>query len=96
MKILLIEDEKNYFEILIELLKEKNFDIIHIKDSKQIKNRNLMKNDKMNPMKKNAFNLKSLIVPLVIFSSFWAIAIVLWQTTGNIFYVFNFGYIGTV
>lgn len=55
-----------------------------------------MKNDKMNPMKKNAFNLKSLIVPLVIFSSFWAIAIVLWQTTGNIFYVFNFGYIGTV
>jgi len=30
-----------------------------------------------------------------LFISFWAIAIVLWQTRGNIFYLFNFGYIGT-
>lgn len=33
--------------------------------------------------------------PIIIFIVFWAIAIVLWQTKGNIFYLFNFGYIGT-
>ena len=38
---------------------------------------------------------KDLVVPLVIFTSFWAIAILLWQTSGNIFLLFNFGYIGT-
>jgi ferredoxin-type protein NapH len=33
--------------------------------------------------------------PVIIFIVFWAIAIVLWRTRGNIFYLFNFGYIGT-
>jgi len=32
---------------------------------------------------------------LIIMGIFWVVAIVLWQTTGKIFYVFNFGYIGT-
>jgi len=34
-------------------------------------------------------------IPLIIMGIFWIIAIVMWQTTGGIFYVFNFGYIGT-
>jgi ferredoxin-type protein NapH len=34
-------------------------------------------------------------VAIIIFIVFWAIAIVLWQTKRNIFYLFNFGYIGT-
>ena len=33
--------------------------------------------------------------PLIIMGIFWIIAIVLWQTTNGIFYLFNFGYIGT-
>jgi len=45
--------------------------------------------------KKKKFNLKKLIVPLVISISFWTVAIVLWQSMGNIFYLFNFAYIGT-
>ena len=44
---------------------------------------------------KNATDLKSFRVPLIIFLTFWIIAIVLWQITGSIFYLFNFGYIGT-
>jgi len=39
--------------------------------------------------------LKNLRVPLIILLSFWSLAIVLWRTTGNIFLLFNFGYIGT-
>lgn len=39
--------------------------------------------------------LKELRVPLIIFLTFWAIAIGLWKTSGNIFFLFNFGYIGT-
>ena len=46
-------------------------------------------------MKKNTYELKNLQVPLIIFLTFWAIAIVLWQTKGSIFFLFNFGYIGT-
>ena len=49
----------------------------------------------MESTKKNGHWLKSLTVPLIIFISFWAVAIVLWQTEGNIFFLFNFGYIGT-
>jgi polyferredoxin len=49
----------------------------------------------MKSTKKNGHWLKNLTVPLIIFISFWAIAIVLWQTMGNIFFLFNFGYIGT-
>ncbi|UCH23042.1 MAG: 4Fe-4S binding protein, partial [Deltaproteobacteria bacterium] len=45
--------------------------------------------------KKNAYDLKSLRAPLIIFISFWTIAIILWQSKGNLFYLFNFGYIGT-
>ena len=49
----------------------------------------------MRPTKENGHWLKSLTVPFVIFISFWVVAIVLWQTKGNIFFLFNFGYIGT-
>ncbi len=49
----------------------------------------------MKPAKKNAYELKNLRAPLILFISFWAIGIVLWQTKGNAFYLFNFGYIGT-
>ena len=49
----------------------------------------------MEPMKKNPSTLKNLRTPLIILLSFWAIAIVFWRTTGNIFLLFNFGYIGT-
>jgi len=35
-----------------------------------------------------------LTVPLVLFAVFWGIAVLLWLTTGRIFYLFNFGYIG--
>ena len=44
---------------------------------------------------KNSGALKKLIGPLIIFISFWAIAALLWKTTGNLFFLFNFGYIGT-
>jgi polyferredoxin len=37
----------------------------------------------------------SLKTPLIIMGIFWIIAIVLWQTSDEIFYLFNFGYIGT-
>ena len=49
----------------------------------------------MKSTKKNAYELKNLSAPLILLLSFWAIAIVLWLTKGNIFYLFNFGYIGT-
>ena len=49
----------------------------------------------MKPTKKNTHGIKSMRAPIILFLSFWAIAIVLWQTKGNIFYLFNFGYIGT-
>ena len=49
----------------------------------------------MKPTKNNTYELKNFRSPLIIFISFWAIAIILWQTKGNIFYLFNFGYIGT-
>jgi polyferredoxin len=39
--------------------------------------------------------LKKFRVPLIILISFWTIAIILWQTTGKIFLLFNFAYIGT-
>jgi len=49
----------------------------------------------MTPKKKNTYELKNLRAPLILFLSFWVIALVLWQTSKNIFYLFNFGYIGT-
>lgn len=42
----------------------------------------------------NTFDLASLKTPLIMMAVFWAIAVVLWQTTDRIFYLFNFGYIG--
>jgi ferredoxin-type protein NapH len=48
-----------------------------------------------NSVEKYIYGLIKLRTPLIIFISFWAIAIGLWQTSGNIFYLFNFGYIGT-
>jgi len=39
--------------------------------------------------------LKKLRAPLILLVAFWGIAIALWQATGNIFLLFNFGYIGT-
>ena len=49
----------------------------------------------MKLIKTNDIELKNITAPLIIMFSFWSVAIVLWQTTGNIFYLFNFGYIGT-
>lgn len=49
----------------------------------------------MKSTKKNSHEIKNFRVPFIILISFWTIAIALWQTTGNIFYLFNFGYIGT-
>ena len=41
------------------------------------------------------FDFKELASSLVIVISFWIVAIVLWRSTGDIFYLFNFLYIGT-
>lgn len=46
-------------------------------------------------MKKTHFKLANLTVPLTLLIAFWTLAVVLWQTTGNPFYLANFGYIGT-
>ena len=39
--------------------------------------------------------MKKLFAPAIIFITFWSVAALLWQTTGNSFFLFNFGYIGT-
>ncbi len=44
------------------------------------------------PKENESTKLRGAIIILMVF---WAIGIVLWQTKGNIFYLFNFGYIGT-
>ena len=49
----------------------------------------------MKHTKNKSYELKDLKIPLILLLLFWSIAIVLWQTKGNIFYLFNFGYIGT-
>ncbi len=41
------------------------------------------------------FRFSELRTSLIIMGIFWVVAIVLWQTTGKIFYILNFGYIGT-
>jgi len=46
-------------------------------------------------MGKHLHNLKNLRGPLILLVCFWIVAFVLWQTTGKIFLLFNFGYIGT-
>ncbi|MGL1932265.1 MAG: 4Fe-4S binding protein [Desulfotalea sp.] len=49
----------------------------------------------MNFIDKAIFFLQKLKAPLIIFHIFWGIGIGLWKTSGDIFYLFNFGYIGT-
>ena len=39
--------------------------------------------------------VRKLKIPIIIFTAFWFVAVFLWQTRGSIFYLFNFGYIGT-
>jgi len=39
--------------------------------------------------------LKRLRIVIVLFVFFWGMAILFWQLKGNIFFLFNFGYIGT-
>jgi ferredoxin len=43
----------------------------------------------------DAFDFAGLKIPLIMMIVFWGIAIVLWLTTGRIFYLYNFVYIGT-
>jgi polyferredoxin len=43
----------------------------------------------------DTFDFARLKMPLIMLLLFWAIAVVLWRTTGVIFYLYNFGYIGT-
>ena len=45
--------------------------------------------------KKDGFKISDLMTPLIIMGIFWVVAVVLWQTTGKIFYILNFRYIGT-
>lgn len=46
-------------------------------------------------MKNDKFNFKELIPALVILVFFWTIGIIVWQASGENFYIVNFGYIGT-
>jgi ferredoxin len=43
----------------------------------------------------DTFDIARFKVPLIMMIIFWILAFVLWQTTGHIFYLYNFGYIGT-
>jgi len=43
----------------------------------------------------NTFDFARFKVPLIIMVIFWVIAVVLWRTTGSLFGIYNFGYIGT-
>ena len=45
--------------------------------------------------KKERCVIHELRMPIVLFFIFWGIAILFWQLKGNIFFLFNFGYIGT-
>jgi len=40
-------------------------------------------------------DIRQFIVPLTLLIVFWAIAIGFWQLKENIFFLLNFGYIGT-
>lgn len=41
------------------------------------------------------FKLSDYFVPIFLAFIFWSIAVILWQKSGRIFYLINFGYIGT-
>jgi NAD-dependent dihydropyrimidine dehydrogenase PreA subunit len=43
----------------------------------------------------DSFDYSQLKIPLIMMAIFWMIAVVLWLMTGRIFYLCNFGYIGT-
>ena len=43
----------------------------------------------------NKHTLKKLVIPIILLVFFWTLAILLWQLKDNIFFLFNFGYIGT-
>jgi hypothetical protein len=45
--------------------------------------------------KKERSVINELRMPIVLFLIFWGIAIIFWQLKGKIFFLFNFGYIGT-
>ncbi len=45
-------------------------------------------------IQEDRINLAALKSPAIMMGVFWIVAVVLWQTTGHIFYLFNFGYIG--
>ncbi len=49
----------------------------------------------MTKLSEGKFTFSKLRTPLIMMGIFWVVAIVLWQTTGKIFYILNFGYIGT-
>jgi ferredoxin-type protein NapH len=42
----------------------------------------------------DTFDFARFKIPLIMLMIFWAIAVVLWRSTGRIFYLYNFGYIG--
>jgi len=44
---------------------------------------------------KKESSLSKLRIPIILFVVFWMIAILFWQLKGKVFYLFNFGYIGT-
>ena len=41
------------------------------------------------------FRFKDLLIPVILLVVFWTLAISLWQINGRIFYLFNFGFIGS-
>jgi len=45
--------------------------------------------------KNEPFRLKDLMVPIILFGVFWIVAILFWQLKGRIFFLYNFGIIGT-
>lgn len=48
------------------------------------------------PMKNTEpFNLLKLKIPFFLMGFFWLTAVLIWKTTGKIFYLFNFGYLGS-
>jgi polyferredoxin len=46
-------------------------------------------------MSEERLNLRVLKTPAILMVAFWTVAIALWQAFGNIFWLFNFAYIGT-
>jgi len=40
-------------------------------------------------------SFSKLSTPIILMGIFWVVALILWLTTGKVFYIFNFGYIGT-